>query len=254
MEIKLDIPGELITKDSSEINYAPLQGKTIVGCSGYSTSGKDTLARLMVNRLGFKRISFGDALKQELDEHMKMQVFQDLQNREINLSYENIKFLNPDTQEIKETLRPYMIWFGEEMRRINGSYHWINKAFTQIGDNKKIVITDIRRLDELEIFKSNREFYKRKLDNRKVINIPKGPIEEDVYDCNFETLLIHINQYGLRDKDHLTVETVLRAHEDWMFDDIVFVDSRIPNVGDYRNNHMMLHLNNLVKKFPNYFI
>lgn len=254
MNFNLEIPAELITENSNEIKYELLKDKTVVGLSGFSKSGKDTIGKLMVDRLNFKRISFGDILKKDLDEYMKSSVYENLKSNNININLEDINFLFPKTSEVKEILRPYMIWFGEEMKKRNGIHHWTNRALEQIGDNKKVVITDVRRINELELFKSNREFHNRKIANKKEINLELNPIESENYDCEYESLLIHINQFKLTDGDQLTLDTIIMAHEQWLFDDIVYIDSRIPDNGTYREQHVLMHLHRLIKKFPHYFV
>jgi hypothetical protein len=116
--INLEIPEQLIIKDSGEIRYELINGKTIIGLCGYARSGKDTLGSLLVERLSFKRISFADTLKKELNEHMKLSVFNDLQEKGFYIDFESVDFENPKKIEIKELLRPYMIWYGEEIKKI----------------------------------------------------------------------------------------------------------------------------------------
>ena len=85
----IEIPGELITSGDNEINFELLKGKTVIGFCGYARSGKDTLGSMMVKKLGFKRISFGDMLKKDLDEYMRPQVFNDLANKGIDIKVED---------------------------------------------------------------------------------------------------------------------------------------------------------------------
>ena len=103
--IKLQIPSGLITGNSQEINYDLLKGKTLVGLCGFARSGKDSIAKILTRRLGFKRISFADILKQDLNEFFKDEVYEDLLSNNVNIEYNSIDFLNPTTIEIKEILR-----------------------------------------------------------------------------------------------------------------------------------------------------
>ena len=253
--INIEIPGELITQDSKEINYYPLQNKFIIGLCGYSQSGKDTFGKVLVERLSFKRISFADMLKKDLNEYMKIPVFNDLQEKGINIELRNIDFENPSTLEIKEALRPYMIWYGEEMKKINGIHHWTNRALSQIDSNdKKVVITDVRIINELTLFRNSRNYKEKCLQNRRDIKMPKdSPYETDEYDLNFETLCLYVNQLNNKDTDILTKETILTGFEDWLFDDVVEVDSRIQGE-EYQRAHMINHVIKLTKKYPNYLI
>jgi hypothetical protein len=253
-DIHLTIPSELIDGNAQEINYSLIDNKTIVGLCGYSKSGKDTIGNLLVSKCGFHRISFGDVLKKYLNEFFVESVSDDLDEKGIFLSKEKIDFLNPESPETKELLRPYMIWFGERMKELNGEHHWTNRAFQNIGEYNKIVITDVRRINELSLFEKNRERHNKMFDNRREIGMPFGPIEETVYDANYESLLIFINQLSLTDTDQKTLECVIKAQEEWMFDYTVHVDSRIPNISNYREKHMLKHLRKLVKTYPEYLI
>jgi len=223
--INLKIPQHILSTKSNSLDVSLLQDKIIVGFLGYARSGKDTLGSVLVDRYSFKRIAFGDILKQELNLHFKEAAMVDLKNKGTNINIEDIDFLNPKTQGIKETLRPYMIWLGEEVRRVASKYYWINKAFSEIGNNNKIIITDVRRDDEVDIFANT----------------------------SFKSLLVHINQYGLSDADELTIRAIRKAQELWLFKHTIFVDSRIQNTGNLRQIHIENHINSLVEKFPEYF-
>lgn len=253
--INLEIPEELITQDSKEIQYHLIQNKTIVGLCGYARSGKDTLGSVLVERLNFRRISFADMLKKDLNEHMKIPVFNDLQEKGINIDFSLIDFENPPTIEIKEILRPYMIWYGEEMKKINGIHHWTNRALSQIEENdNKIVITDVRRVNELTLFRNNRRFTEKRIQNRRNIEMANdSPYDINEYDSPFETLLLFVNQLENRDSDSLTKETIMTAFEDWLFDDIVEIDSRIQNE-EFQKAHMIYHVQQLTNKYSKYFI
>lgn len=253
--MNLEIPGELITKNANEINLNLLNGKVLVGLCGYARSGKDTIGQMLVKRLGFKRISFGDMLKQDLNDYMRPQVFEDLQTKGIDIAYNDIDFLNPSTLQIKEILRKYMIWYGEKMKKINGIHHWTNRAFQQINpEDAKIVITDVRRPNELEIFRNNRTYIEKCKRNRRILNLPHSPLDDEEYDLKFETLLFYITQLHNRDEDNLTIETVLTAMEEWLFDEIIEVDSRIQDTQDYRNRHILQLVRDLANKYPQYLI
>lgn len=252
--IDLEIPEELIDNGSHEINYDNLRGKIIIGLCGYARSGKDTLAKGMINMLNFKRLSFADTLKQDLNEFFKYTVQEDLEKRGMIVPLEAIDFEKPSNNEMKEILRPYMIWFGERMKQLNGIHHWTNRAFSQIGDSdRKLVLTDVRRKNELEIFKNNREFQRIRNKNREDINLNLLPIHEIVGN-DFECLLLHVSQIHNRDEDSLTKDTILEAIENWMFADTIYIDSRIQDISGYHDKHIYNHVRKLIEKFPEYLI
>lgn len=253
----IEIPGELLTSGDSEINFELLKNKTIIGLCGYARSGKDTVGKMMIEKMNFKRISFGDVLKKDLDEHMKSHVLEDLTKKGLEISIEDINFSNPKNAEIKEILRPYMIWFGETMKIKNGIHHWTNRALLEIGDNKKIVITDVRRVNELELFKYNKEQQRKKLQNIIDAEMPISNLDfaqKNQTIQEFDSLLIHINQLKLIDGDQKTIDTIRMAQEDWLFDYTVYVDSRIPDREGYRNTYIYNNLLKIIDKYPKYFI
>lgn len=256
-KIDIEIPGELITSGDSEINFELLNGKTIIGFCGYARSGKDTFGNMMIEKMGFKRISFGDMLKKDLDEYMRPQIFNDLINKGVDIQIEDVSFLSPKSIEIKEILRPYMIWFGEIMKTENGIHHWTNRALLEIGDSKKIVVTDVRRINELELFQHNKEQYKRRVESMSLAEMSNEYIEftkDNECNCDFDSLLIHINQFKLIDNDHRTSDTIRMAQENWLFDHTIYIDSRIPDKEGYRKKYMYNNFLKLVNRFPKYFI
>lgn len=254
MKIDLEIPEELIDNLSHEINYDNLKGKILIGLCGYARSGKDTLAKGLINLLNFKRLSFADTLKEDLNYFFKIPVMEDLERKGIILPLEAVDFVNPMNNEVKEILRPYMIWFGERMKELNGVHHWTNRAFSQIGEkDRKLVLTDVRRINELEIFRNNREFQKVRNRNREEIKLELLPIHQ-ISDDDFECLLFHVSQIHNRDEDSLTKETILTAIENWMFADTVLIDSRIQDIAGYHDKHIYNHIRKLIEKFPDYFI
>lgn len=251
--MNLEIPIELIDNASHEIKYDNLDNKILIGLMGYARSGKDTIASFLVKRLGFKRISFADTLKEDLNEFFKVQVWEDLNTKGIDIKFENVDFLNPINSDTKEILRPYMIWFGEKMKELNGPHHWTNRAFSKINDSDhKLVITDVRRINELEIFKNNKEFQKTRNKNREELGLDISSIYE--IDAQFDSVLFHVNQIHNRDEDSLTKDTLLMAIEEWLITDTIYIDSRIQNIGDYHKRHVLIQVTELLKKYPKYFI
>lgn len=224
--ISLNIPKNLIGHKSHDIDFKFLHNKKVVGLAGYSKSGKDTLGKILVDKHGFTRVAFGDVMKRDMNTYFKNEVTVDLYSYGIDMNIDDIDFLNPSTREMKEVLRPYMKWFGQELRRINGEHYWTNRALSEIGENDKVVITDIRRESEIDIF----------------------------IDKSLESLLVHVSQYGLTDEDELTLKAIRRAQELWLFRHTILVDSRIPDIENARKIHIEKHIDDLIEKFPTYFV
>lgn len=217
----LVIPENLITsKKEDSIDFNCVIGKTIIGLCGYSKSGKDYTAKYMSKIYGFNRISFGDTLKKVMNETFREQTLKSLREDGVDINLEDIDF-NVDQGEIKEALRPYMIWFAEKVKEINGKQFWVNETLRQAKDYNKIVISDIRRLNELELFKNSNSI--KKLRNTIISGIGDLELEENGHDF----YLWKINKLSNRDADLLTVEAIKFAHENWYFSDEIRIDPYI---------------------------
>lgn len=250
----IKIPHFLIVEENKKhnaINQSLLEGKVIVGLCGYARSGKDSITSKLVKDYEFERIAFADILKYEMNSHMRTLVYEDLQARkDIDFSFlkvENIDFKTDDS-ELKPILRPYIIWYGELLRELNGPYYWINRAFeVNAKDKDRIVISDVRRPKELEVFEGSNSFY-----NRTKKSLALGNYFPDEAKPNlkpYSSLLFYVNQYGLTDEDPLTKETIIKAQENWLFDDTFYIDSRIPEEGIFRKKALEHQIKDISQKF-----
>lgn len=255
----IEIPDVLITKGlrgHDEVHFDLLEGKIIVGLCGYAKSGKDTVAEKFISDYGFNRIAFADNIKKDMNLLMRESIYEDLiKKNKQNLSgflflpdFSEIDFVNPKDRVVKELLRPYIIWLGEKLREINGPYFWINRAFQyDAKDYKNIVISDVRRPKELDVFKGSNTFHDR---------TEKSLAEGNYFETDqakkikpYGSLLFFVNQYGLQDSDPLTKQTILEAHENWLFDDTFYIDPRLPEKGRYREMALNHKVSNIAKKF-----
>lgn len=245
---KLEIPESLLeTGRHTAIDLNPLEGKIIIGLSGYARSGKDTIANKLVSDYGFHRIAFADNLKRNMNKLMKEAVLSDLKENGTNIikSIDDIDFENPASSDIKEELRPYIIWLGEKVREINGTYYWINKAIrVDASGYDRIVISDVRRPDELNIFDNSNSFLRRTKESLLDGGYTNYQLPQTK---SYSALLFWINQFGLTDNDPLTIKTIQLANERWLFDETVLIDSRLPSVEKYRDDA----LNKKIKKIAN---
>lgn len=105
--------------------------KNIICLSGKQYSGKDTVAKIILNEFStFKRIGIGDAIKYE---YGKMH----------GLTYEEI-------DSNKGKYRTGLIELGNFGRSISPDY-WLTKI---IERDENIVVTDVRLLHEAQVFKT----------------------------------------------------------------------------------------------------
>lgn len=246
-DINIEIPQELIhVGKHTQINFSALENKVIIGLMGYAKSGKDTITKIFVDDYGYHRVAFADNVKKEMNLYLKKQISQDIfEKTRVYLDPETLDFFSEDL-EVKKLIRPYLIWYAEKMRTTNGGFYWINRAFEEDGKGMdKIVLSDVRRIAELDIFKNSNEFNKR----TRTANAKVGIFDDSSKVKNFGTLLLEVNQLGLKDSDQLTIDTILAAREQWIIDDTFYIDSRLPESGDYRKKSIKNQVKKIAKKF-----
>jgi hypothetical protein len=247
-DFNIELPKEVISdKKHYSINTEPLEGKVIIGLCGYGKSGKDTIAKHFIDNYGFQRIAFADNIKKEMNQYLKKLVCSDINSRgEHFISVDVIDFFTENI-ELKKILRPYIIWYGEKLREVNGQFYWINRAFSEDAkDIQNIVLSDVRRAAELEVFKNSNEFNKRYI--QTLVGIGAGMPKDLSTTKNFGTLLFHVNQLNLTDGDTLTHETIRLALEQWLFDYTFYVDSRIEGK-EFRKRAIDKQIKEVVEKF-----
>lgn len=107
----------------------------IITFSGKQFSGKDTVAKILMDELkSFRRIGLGDAIK---------------------LEYSNLTGLTLDEIEKNKSLyRPDLIALGDKGRAIDPDY-WLNSIINQKGN---VIVPDVRMPREYEIFRKNNAF------------------------------------------------------------------------------------------------
>ncbi len=119
--------------------------KKIIVISGKQFSGKDTLAKILLQKLNdFKRIGIGDAIKIEY-------------GKQKGLTFDEI-------EKNKHLFRADLIELGNKGRKINPDF-WLSK----LSDMDKIIVPDVRVYHEVDFFKKKGAFLLRvesSLENR----------------------------------------------------------------------------------------
>ena len=109
--------------------------KKIIVLSGKQYSGKDTVAKILLQKLsGFKRVGIGDAIKLEY-------------SKRTGLSVEEI-------EKNKANYRPDLISLGNEGRAISDTF-WLKALLEIEGD---LIIPDMRLKKEYAFFKKHNAF------------------------------------------------------------------------------------------------
>ena len=122
----------------------------IVGLHGYAQSGKDALAKVLIEEFGFRRVAFADTLREAVyrlnpivehsDETGPVRV-QEIVNR---AGWEEAKVLYPEVRRLLQVI-------GTEVgRELIHEDIWVSIAMSKIKNNEDIVITDVRYLNEVQ--------------------------------------------------------------------------------------------------------
>jgi hypothetical protein len=119
--------------------------KNIIAIGGNARSGKDTLGKHLVSILAeygikAKTYSFADQLKKETDSFLK---------ETLGIS----AFTEIDDE--KNIIRPFLVFWGTEIRRKLDDLVWINQVENSISTNEVAIITDLRFPNELKWVRDN---------------------------------------------------------------------------------------------------
>jgi len=118
----------------------------IIGLSGYAQSGKDTVAKYLVENRGFKRIAFADPIRELLYELNPKVDF------ECDGGSWDIRYLvdNYGWDEAKQSLevRRLLQTLGSGARNIIDEDIWVIKALREMSGDEDYVVTDVRFKNE----------------------------------------------------------------------------------------------------------
>lgn len=121
----------------------------IIGLSGYAGSGKDTVAKILVEDYGYKRIAFADPIRDAVyilnpivKEEFRVQGLVDAYGWDVAKN---------EYPEVRRLLQV----FGSELGREKfGNAFWVNQALFGISNaDSNIVITDVRFPNEASAIK-----------------------------------------------------------------------------------------------------
>jgi len=177
----------------------------IIGLTGYATSGKDTVAKTLVERYGYKRVAFADAIRDLLyavepmiDNLYSLRLLVD------TYGWDEVK-KRPEVRRLLQNL-------GVGGRAVLGEWVWLKIVADQIHFEGKYVITDVR-------FKNEAKFIKE-YDNAELWRVTRGGVsavnshitEHDLDDYPVDAV---VNNGGTIDElellVHKTMEYALRA-------------------------------------------
>jgi hypothetical protein len=120
----------------------------IIGLTGYAQSGKDTVAKVLVDHYGFKRVAFADPIRKllyEMNPAVKDGDYR-LQGVVDAYGWDVAKTAFPEVRRLLQDL-------GVGARKVFGEDFWVNRSLASILENEKTVITDVRFINEAEMVK-----------------------------------------------------------------------------------------------------
>jgi hypothetical protein len=116
----------------------------LIGLSGYSRSGKDTVAELLCLNYGYKRVSFADPMRQAL------YVLSPKIDNIVRLS-EYVDDYGWDVAKQNQEVRRLLQVFGTEVgRKMFGLDFWIDIALKDLSGDTQVVISDVRFPNEAD--------------------------------------------------------------------------------------------------------
>ena len=128
----------------------------IIGLTGYAQSGKDTVAKILVENYGFTRIAFADKIRDFLYETNPM--YDSIAGEPMFVKAK----VDRDGWEVAKQsphIRRLLQNSGVAARKVFGDGFWVHEAMkTMLNDPRpdmNYVITDVRFLNEADMIRAN---------------------------------------------------------------------------------------------------
>jgi len=127
----------------------------IIGLTGYAQSGKDTVAKILVEKYGFKRVAFADKIRKLLYE-MDPPVPVGVGTEKHTVGLQNyVDIYGWDVAKQNLIVRSMLQNLGVGARKVFDDSFWIGQAFYEMDATTNYVITDVRFINEAETVKNN---------------------------------------------------------------------------------------------------
>jgi cytidylate kinase len=169
----------------------------IIGLSGYAQSGKDTVAKFLVENYGFTRVAFADNIRfiaYGLNPIVKPGLC--LQDAVNEMGWEKAKTRIPEVRSILQNL-------GVAAREHLGEDIWVTSALNAPTETDSLVITDVRFTNEADAIKARGGKIWRVI--RPGVNAVNTHVSETQMD-GYEFDEIIYNDRGLRELEKATLE------------------------------------------------
>ena len=135
--------------------------RMIIGLAGGLQSGKDTTAKILIDKYGFKKLAFADALRDSLytlnpvvdytriDDKFGFTDFQEIRLQDLiaRFGWEKAKVQYPEIRRLLQVLGT------ESGREVHGQNCWVDIVARQLDEDleQNFVISDLRFPSELEM-------------------------------------------------------------------------------------------------------
>jgi hypothetical protein len=133
----------------------------IIGLSGYARSGKDEVAKILIEEYGYKRIAFADNIRKLLYATNPQVGGNRLQFLVEDYGWDVAKS-QPEVRHLLQSL-------GVAARNLFGKDFWVAQALSQVHFENNWVITDVRFTNEADRIKQ--------YDNSQVWRIKRNGVE-----------------------------------------------------------------------------
>jgi hypothetical protein len=121
----------------------------ILGLHGFAQSGKDTMAGILIEKLGYRRIAFADILREALYRLDPVVGFTNGELLTVTRVVDEIGWEKAKVQ-YSEVRRLLQVIGTEVGRDLIDENVWVNLAMKGVGVNDKVVVTDVRYPNEID--------------------------------------------------------------------------------------------------------
>ena len=149
----------------------------IIGLAGYARSGKDEVAKILVENYGFTRVAFADPIRQFL---LRVNPILESGHRVGEL----VKEFNWNIAKSKDETRRLMQEIGVAAREMFGEDFWVNLAMEEAHFHENVVITDVRFKNEIaSIHNMNGKIF-------RVMRDGVGPVNNHISETEIDTATV----------------------------------------------------------------
>ncbi len=170
----------------------------IIGLAGYAQSGKDTVAEILINRFGYKRVAFADKLKEFAYDTNPIVGY--VAGEPITLKHV-VDRAGWESAKTNTNIRRYLQDIGLAARNHFSQTFWVDQAMRQVTD-LKVVITDVRFINEADTIRLNGGQIWRI--QRPGVGAVNGHVSESQMD-NYPVDQTFVNDGSIEDLENLIV-------------------------------------------------